>query len=75
MGMSFSLKRFIAIVSISHLISYLCWAFIELSYIEPFRFIFNSEEARVAYLMVLFCVLFCGIPFYYVRKKENTKNF
>ncbi len=59
----FKPNRLIYILIFAHLIPYACWAFIDLSLINPLLITFNSSEGRGGYLCFLFCILFMSCPF------------
>ena len=74
MKLQFSLPRFIRLILLSNIIFYLCWAFIEMSFLIPLIKTFETSSSRAVYLAFLLCVIVMGFTYYYpyVEDKENN---
>ena len=73
MTLKFYLHRFIYVFFGTQFLIYLCWSFIELSFLTPIIDTFKTTNSRGCYLMIMFCILVCGSP-YYAPFENNTKK-
>lgn len=64
MKMQFKAKRFLTILILIHLLPYLCWSFILLSFTEPFITTFTTESSRGSYIFFLMALMGITAPIY-----------
>lgn len=64
MKQKFNLTKFILVLAVSHLVVYICWSFVSLSFSEPIIETLKDNSSRGAYLWFLFVVLVLGAVFY-----------
>ncbi len=70
----FKPKTMIAIILISHLVIYLIWAFVVLSFAEPFIVTFSTPSSRGFYTAFFLCVIAYGAPFYLPFEEDNQPD-
>jgi hypothetical protein len=56
--------RFISIILFTHLIIFLLWSFVEMSFVIPLIKTFSTNCSRFEYIIFLICLLIFSGPFY-----------
>lgn len=70
----FKLKIFIYYSLATHILIYLCWSFVKISFVKPFIDFFETEESRINFLTVIFFIMVLGLPFYAPFEKTTKQN-